>query len=154
EVVPSKTPGSRGRTRRSRAAEQCGHTSRAGCRPRARADAASVDRSGEGLRRHVRQFSNARSFFLCYRSGTFLDSLMISPVNQFYQLTPDVIMEAVEKAGWSPTGEYLQLNSYENRVFSIRLEKEPFDIIAKFYRPGRWSRAALLEEHEFLAELK
>jgi Ser/Thr protein kinase RdoA (MazF antagonist) len=74
--------------------------------------------------------------------------------DQFYALTPDVIMEAVEKGGWQPTGEYLQLNSYENRVFSIRLEKDPFEIIGKFYRPGRWSHAALLEEHQFLAELK
>ena len=78
---------------------------------------------------------------------------MNSAVNQFYQLTPDVIMEAVESGGWHPTGEYLQLNSYENRVFSLRLESEPFEIIAKFYRPGRWSRAGLVEEHDFLAEL-
>lgn len=78
---------------------------------------------------------------------------MSAHLEQFYALTPDVIMEAVEKAGWQPTGEYLQLNSYENRVFSIRLEKDPFEIIGKFYRPGRWSRAALLEEHQFLAEL-
>src|SRR5262249_28928370 len=78
---------------------------------------------------------------------------MSSPVNQFYQLTPDVIMEAVERAGWHPTGEYLQLNSYENRVFSIRLEKEPHNVIAKFYRPGRWNLSALVEEQDFLREL-
>jgi Ser/Thr protein kinase RdoA (MazF antagonist) len=79
---------------------------------------------------------------------------MSRATDQFYALTPDVIMEAVEKAGWHPTGEYLQLNSYENRVFSIRLEKDPFEIIGKFYRPGRWSHAALMEEHQFLMEIK
>jgi Ser/Thr protein kinase RdoA (MazF antagonist) len=79
---------------------------------------------------------------------------MKSPVNRFYELTPDVILEAVENAGWEPTGEYLQLNSYENRVFSVRLEGEPRDLIAKFYRPGRWSQSAIQEEHDFLAELK
>jgi Ser/Thr protein kinase RdoA (MazF antagonist) len=79
---------------------------------------------------------------------------MKSAVTQFYELTPDVILEAVESAGYRATGEYLQLNSYENRVFSLKLEEEPFDLIAKFYRPGRWSRAAIEEEHAFLQELK
>ena len=78
---------------------------------------------------------------------------MIAAENQFYSAYPDVIMEAVEKCGWDPTGHYQQLNSYENRVFAIRLEDQPFEVIAKFYRPGRWSRAALLEEHQFLNEL-
>lgn len=79
---------------------------------------------------------------------------MRSVDDQFYQLTPDVIMEAVEQAGWRPTGEYLQLNSYENRVFSIKIEDEPREVIAKFYRPKRWSRAAIEEEHQFLRELQ
>lgn len=75
---------------------------------------------------------------------------------QFYNLTPDMVMAGVEAAGFNPTGEYLQLNSYENRVFDIRLEKneERDRVIVKFYRPQRWSRAAILEEHFFLEELQ
>lgn len=79
---------------------------------------------------------------------------MTKAVNQFYSLTPEAIFSAVERAGWSATGEILQLNSYENRVFLIRLEGQPREIIAKFYRPQRWSLAAIQEEHVFLNELK
>lgn len=72
----------------------------------------------------------------------------------FYQLTPDIVLDAVEACGWRTTGEYLQLNSYENRVYSVRVEEPPgTQIIAKFYRPGRWPEAALREEHLFLEEL-
>lgn len=73
----------------------------------------------------------------------------------FYQLTPDFVLNAVEACGWPTTGEYLQLNSYENRVYSLRLE-EPRDaqVIAKFYRPNRWSEDAIREEHDFLHELQ
>jgi Ser/Thr protein kinase RdoA (MazF antagonist) len=74
----------------------------------------------------------------------------------FYQLDPELVLRATEEAGFLPTGEFTQLNSYENRVFNIRLEKgSDFErVIAKFYRPGRWSKLALLEEHEFLFDLK
>lgn len=78
----------------------------------------------------------------------------------FFELTPHAVMRAIEKCGYQPTGEFLQLNSYENRVFDLRLEKgsaapELQDrLIAKFYRPGRWSESALLDEHHFLMELK
>ena len=67
------------------------------------------------------------------------------------------MLAATEEAGYRPTGEFTQLNSYENRVFDIRLERgsgEYERVIAKFYRPGRWSKAALLEEHEFLFDLQ
>ncbi len=67
------------------------------------------------------------------------------------------MLAATEEAGFHPTGEFTQLNSYENRVFDIRLEKNSSEwdrVIAKFYRPGRWSKAALLEEHEFLFDLQ
>ncbi len=72
------------------------------------------------------------------------------------------MLEATEEAGWLPTGEFTQLNSYENRVFDIRIEdfghaQEGLTqnrVIAKFYRPGRWSTKAILEEHSFLAELQ
>lgn len=71
----------------------------------------------------------------------------------FYQLTPDFVLDAVERCGYRTTGEYLQLNSYENRVYSIRVEDAATSVIAKFYRPGRWSESAIREEHEFLADL-
>lgn len=72
----------------------------------------------------------------------------------FDQLSPDLILTAVERAGFRPTGETIQLNSYENRVFDVRVESEEKSVIAKFYRPGRWSAAALQDEHEFLADLR
>lgn len=72
----------------------------------------------------------------------------------FYQLTPDFVLNAVERAGWLLTGELLQLNSYENRVYRLTVEEPKGNhIIAKFYRPGRWSEKAILEEHDFLDEL-
>lgn len=75
----------------------------------------------------------------------------------FDQLTPDLIFSTIEEAGFIPTGEYTQLNSYENRVFDLRLETSPDSelsrVIAKFYRPQRWSRAAIEDEHRFLQEL-
>lgn len=80
--------------------------------------------------------------------------------SSFYNLDPDKVLQAAENAGFYPTGEFTQLNSYENRVFDIKLE-EPVEpnalnknVIAKFYRPNRWSKEAILEEHEFLLSLK
>lgn len=70
----------------------------------------------------------------------------------FYELQPDSVMDATEDAGFEPTGEFFQLNSYENRVFKIRLEDRT-QVVAKFYRPGRWSKEQIQEEHEFLLEL-
>ncbi len=72
--------------------------------------------------------------------------------HDFFDLQPELVMDATEEAGFQPTGEFLQLNSYENRVFRIKLEDKS-QIVAKFYRPGRWSREQILEEHEFLWEL-
>lgn len=79
----------------------------------------------------------------------------------FDALTPDFILGAVETAGFTPTGEIIQLNSYENRVFDIKVENLPENpqairpgVIAKFYRPGRWSPAAIRDEHEFLHDLR
>lgn len=63
-------------------------------------------------------------------------------------LSPDVILDAIEAAGFDVSGRLFALNSYENRVYQVGLEDQP-PIIAKFYRPGRWSDAAILEEHEF-----
>ena len=73
----------------------------------------------------------------------------------FYNLDPNLILEVAEKEGYVVTGEMTQLNSYENRVFDIKLDSQERDsIIAKFYRPQRWTKATLLDEHDFLKELK
>lgn len=73
----------------------------------------------------------------------------------FYSLTPDIVLEAVDAMGFRTTGELLQLNSYENRVFEVALEGAPKQkVIAKFYRPGRWDEATILEEHEFMFDLE
>lgn len=80
-----------------------------------------------------------------------------SPVDLFYNLTPDLALKSIEKQGFKLSGRYTQLNSYENRVFSVELEEEHLDlgreIIAKFYRPRRWSKQAIQDEHDFLYEL-
>ena len=68
------------------------------------------------------------------------------------RLTPDVILDAVESAGYLVDGRMLALNSYENRVYQIGIE-ESTPVIAKFYRPNRWSDAQILEEHAFTQEL-
>lgn len=71
----------------------------------------------------------------------------------FYALDPNLILSVAEKNGFHVTGEMTQLNSYENRVFDIKLENQT-SVIAKFYRPGRWSEKTLLDEHDFIRELK
>ena len=70
----------------------------------------------------------------------------------FSTLTPDQLLDALESIGLCPDGRLLALNSFENRVYQIGIEDEK-PLIAKFYRPGRWSDAAILEEHAFTAEL-
>ena len=80
----------------------------------------------------------------------------MSTSHPYDALTPDTVLDAVEAAGFWPTGSLLALNSYENRVYQIGEEENGF-LVGKFYRPGRWSDAQILEEHAFslqLAELE
>ena len=67
-------------------------------------------------------------------------------------LTPDTLLDAVEDCGYRTDGRFLAINSYENRVYQVGLEDEA-PVIAKIYRPGRWSNEAILEEHDFALEL-
>jgi Ser/Thr protein kinase RdoA (MazF antagonist) len=67
-------------------------------------------------------------------------------------LTPELILDAVESLGHRCDGRLLALNSYENRVYQIGLDEEA-PLVAKFYRPGRWSDETILEEHAFTLEL-
>lgn len=70
----------------------------------------------------------------------------------FSELSPEAVLDALEALGFRCDGRVLALNSYENRVYQIGIEEgEP--VVAKFYRPGRWSDAAIREEHAFAAEL-
>jgi Ser/Thr protein kinase RdoA (MazF antagonist) len=70
----------------------------------------------------------------------------------YANLTPDLVLDAVSTCGLWPDGRLLALNSYENRVWQVGLEDDA-PVIAKFYRPGRWSDAAIVEEHAFAQEL-
>lgn len=70
----------------------------------------------------------------------------------YANLTPDCLLNAIDSLGMRCDGRLLQLNSFENRVYQVGLE-DGSQRIAKFYRPGRWSDAAILEEHAFTLEL-
>jgi Ser/Thr protein kinase RdoA (MazF antagonist) len=70
----------------------------------------------------------------------------------YADLTPAVVLDALDGVGLRGDGRLIQLNSYENRVFQAFLEDGRV-VVAKFYRPQRWSDAQILEEHEFSAEL-
>ena len=83
----------------------------------------------------------------------------------FFELTPDRVLDAVETSGLRCTGRCFTLNSFENRVYDVELEIDDDSLsqksafhqnrrIVKFYRPGRWSRSQILEEHEFLKQLQ
>jgi Ser/Thr protein kinase RdoA (MazF antagonist) len=67
-------------------------------------------------------------------------------------LTPDAVLDALESIGLRGDGRMLTLNSYENRVFQIGLEDDSY-VVAKFYRPARWTDAQILEDHAFSLEL-
>ncbi len=67
-------------------------------------------------------------------------------------LTPDSVLDAVESQNYFSDGRILALNSYENRVYQVGIEDQA-PIIAKFYRPHRWSQEQIQEEHDFCFEL-
>lgn len=77
----------------------------------------------------------------------------------YSRLTPDVVLNALDSLGLRCDGRLAALNSYENRVYQVGVEHDPLGpnpeafVVAKLYRPARWSEAQILEEHEFAAEL-
>lgn len=73
--------------------------------------------------------------------------------DDFYALTPDKVLDAVESYGYRCTGRCLALNSLENRVYEIEVEGDTRFLVAKFYRPLRWTKEQIQEEHDFLHEL-
>ncbi|MEE9319756.1 MAG: serine/threonine protein kinase [Granulosicoccus sp.] len=74
------------------------------------------------------------------------------PALAFRTLDPHQILDAIDSAGWQTDGRVSALNSYENRVYLIGLE-DGSSIVSKFYRPARWTDAAILEEHAFCERL-
>jgi Ser/Thr protein kinase RdoA (MazF antagonist) len=76
-----------------------------------------------------------------------------APVSHPYStLTPEAVLDACSAAGLRPDGRLLGLNSYENRVYQVYME-EGAPVVVKFYRPGRWTREQIDEEHAFAHEL-
>jgi Ser/Thr protein kinase RdoA (MazF antagonist) len=71
----------------------------------------------------------------------------------FFRLSPDRVLQAAEEAGLEPTGHCTALNALENRVYDLRLQ-DGSHVVAKFYRPARWSREAILDEHRMLFALR
>ena len=80
----------------------------------------------------------------------------------YSRLTPDVVLDALDSVALRGDGRMLGLNSYENRVYQVMMEEgtaipgsgaPASSVVAKFYRPERWSEAQILEEHDFALEL-
>lgn len=72
--------------------------------------------------------------------------------DSFKKLNPELILKSLESLGFEPTGRCVPLNSVENRVYDIEIEGSTRYVV-KYYRPGRWTREQIQEEHDFLFEL-
>ncbi|MEO5624053.1 MAG: serine/threonine protein kinase, partial [Dokdonella sp.] len=77
---------------------------------------------------------------------------MAAAATPYAGLSPDVVLDAIDAAGFVSDGRLLALASYENRVYQVGIEDGP-PLVAKFYRPARWSDTAIAEEHAFALEL-
>jgi Ser/Thr protein kinase RdoA (MazF antagonist) len=104
--------------------------------------------------------SNIREKYFCRDElSTLFRAVTVSRVpagpdtDLFLDLTPDRVLDAAEAGGLNPTGLCYPLNSFENRVYEVGLEGDT-RVIAKFYRPHRWNREQILEEHTLLAALE
>jgi len=76
----------------------------------------------------------------------------MTSTHPYSELTQERVMDATESLGYLCDARVFPLNSYENRVYQIGIEDEQ-PLIGKFYRPGRWSKEQIQEEHDFLLEL-
>ena len=83
-----------------------------------------------------------------------------SATHAYESLTPAVVLDALASVGLAGDGRLMALSSYENRVYQIHLEASVGKadaagdvVVAKFYRPDRWTDAQIIEEHQFAAEL-
>ncbi len=77
---------------------------------------------------------------------------MTAPGAPYAGLGPDTVLDALDGVGFRGDGRFIALNSYENRVYQVFMEEGP-PVVAKFYRPARWTDAQIAEEHAFVAEL-
>ena len=79
----------------------------------------------------------------------------------FFNLTPETILDSIDDIGFKTTGRCLPLNSIENRVYEVEVDRPDSEvksvsdnfIVTKFYRPGRWTKEQILDEHEFMNDL-
>ncbi len=79
----------------------------------------------------------------------------------FFNLKPETILDAIDSVGFKTTGRCLPLNSIENRVYEVEIDRPEAEvksvsdnfIVTKFYRPGRWNKEQILDEHEFIYDL-
>ena len=76
----------------------------------------------------------------------------MTDLHPYSRLTPDTVLNSLDGVGLACDGRLLALNSYENRVYQVGLD-DGSAVVAKFYRPARWSDAQILEEHDFAREL-
>jgi len=108
----------------------------------------AVDRRFFSGRRHKMLLSHT----LCRHPGDAVTEEPTAKTHPFARLSLELVMDAVESRGYRCDCRTLTLNSYENRVYQVGIEEgEP--LVAKFYRPGRWSDAQIEEEHHFSLEL-
>ncbi|MFC3853769.1 serine/threonine protein kinase [Salinispirillum marinum] len=76
----------------------------------------------------------------------------MTEIHPYAALTPDTVLDAIDSQGFFTDARIAPLNSYENRVYQVGIEDEA-PVIAKFYRPDRWTEAQIREEHAFALEL-
>lgn len=84
--------------------------------------------------------------------NTPTDDAAAANPHPYARLTPDLVLDALAGVGLHGDGRLMALSSYENRVYQVTLE-DGRRVVAKFYRPGRWSEAQISEEQAFAAEL-
>lgn len=77
----------------------------------------------------------------------------MSAAFHFKQLTPDLMLDALQSVQLYPTSGLQPLNSYENRVYQFKTDDQQ-KVVVKFYRPERWTDGQILEEHQFISELQ
>jgi Ser/Thr protein kinase RdoA (MazF antagonist) len=70
----------------------------------------------------------------------------------YQALTPSVVLDALSALGLPVDGRLSALSSYENRVYQVHLDDDS-TVVAKFYRPHRWTEDQIREELAFTAEL-
>lgn len=82
-----------------------------------------------------------------------MQTQILNKEEPYGNLSPEMVLNAVESLGFQCTGVFYALNSYENRVYDVEVEDHP-NVIVKFYRPHRWSMDQLREEHTFALQLQ